>query len=693
MVTVSRSLFLYFSLIFFLAACSGGGSDNSTGTPPPTAASLTASASGPATGVETDSINLSVTASNSSGTVTYAWTQTAGPASLIDGADTANPTVRIPLLNGAVDLIFQVSVQDGSGASSSDTVTVRGEPVAGASRLEVETIHDRVRRTYTVYTPEDVEPMAPLIMFLHGARGGMREFIADGETPQDWMTLADRDGFVVVYPNGYSNTDGDGLGDNQSWNDLNGQFSEGDDAGFLLSVIEEVAAGRNISTGKVLIGGRSNGGMMSFRMAIEHPTRFAAVASFVGNLAKEPIPMPTSLPTPPIFIFGGTDDPLVPFEGGVSTRSIPETVAYFVDTTNTDVSRTVGRVSLPDSDPDDGCSIVNETYTDVVGFITVQYYEGIGGGHYIPDPDFVQSQQNINARGPIICRDANGIDLAYDFFLDVLTNTPADPPSGSAQMTFDEGANSLFIGQSFYVPVASAFSAAVGSGDFPQHAFDFFFQGGRNGAPSALWENSTWRTEIESKLSTGDVELFGMTIPNGTEENVGEAYGNWVNLAFSYNPDTAIFVGFPYLTRGYAQEPSAFEQQIVEGGEAFYPIIEALRDGFPNNKFYFINYGIVLSKMMVDFEGGELEDIVGLVDPSGMADGGDGYIYEDDTTGHAGPMAEHIAGLVWAHYFYGADIQQLVDPAYNSEDVLRIANEVIAFNRRYLPASDADPSE
>ncbi|MEM6544611.1 MAG: hypothetical protein AAF680_06890 [Pseudomonadota bacterium] len=35
---------------------------------------------------------------------------------------------------------------------------------------------------------------------------------------------------------------------------------------------------------------------------------------------------------------------------------------------------------------------------------------------------------------------------------------------------------------------------------------------------------------------------------------------------------------------------------------------------------------------------------------------------------------------------YGAEIEDLADPAFDREDVLRIATDVIAYNRRYLPS-------
>ncbi|MEO0438324.1 MAG: PHB depolymerase family esterase [Pseudomonadota bacterium] len=560
---------------------------------------------------------------------------------------------------------------------------------AGASLSEIETLHNGIARSYTLYTPEAIAQEAPLVMFLHGARGGMRDFIAEGETPADWMDLADQHGFIVVYPNGFSDDDGDGLGDQQSWNDLGGRLSSGDDAGFLLQVIDEIAALRPIDTDKVLIGGRSNGGMMAYRMAIEYSTEFAAIVSFVGNLASDPISSPIATPTPPIMIFGATEDPLVNFGGSNRLRSIPDTVEYFVESTLSDTSLPVTRIQLPDSNPSDGCRIFREGYQNSLGQHSVLYYEGVGSGHYIPDPDFEQSQQNIAARGPVICRDANGVELAYQFFSDVLGDVFIDVPPLAQSMTLSSGANGLFIGQSFFVPVADAFDNAVQSASFPDHGFDSVFSGGSSGSPQALWQNESQRAAIDERLSVGEVELFGMTIGPLNESSPAEFYARWIDLTLAYNSDAAIFIGFPHLQNGPSKDVVSFEQEISEGGEAFFGIVDGLRDAFGDTEIFYINYGKVITQMMAEFEAGELEDIEAPA-PSSSVTGetAQKYIFSDNGVGHAGPMALHISALVWANMIYGADIEALADPAFNREDVLRIATDVIAYNRRYLPSEE-----
>ena len=93
---------------------------------------------------------------------------------------------------------------------------------------------------------------------------------------------------------------------------------------------------------------------------------------------------------------------------------------------------------------------------------------------------------------------------------------------------------------------------------------------------------------------------------------------------------------------------------MVTNSENTFAIIEELREQYPDTTIFYFNYGLVLSEMKEDFEAGELEDIVGLVAPSPTQL--EGYLLADGGPSHAGPMAEHVCSLVWAHYLYGADI-------------------------------------
>lgn len=78
-----------------------------------------------------------------SDTLTYAWTQTGGPAITLAGDATATPSFTAPFVSaGGADLEFEVTVDDGYGGTASDTVVIRVQnsndpPLASAAQSTV----------------------------------------------------------------------------------------------------------------------------------------------------------------------------------------------------------------------------------------------------------------------------------------------------------------------------------------------------------------------------------------------------------------------------------------------------------------------------------------------------------------------------------------------------------------------------
>ncbi len=350
------------------------------------------------------------------GDVTYEWAQIAGPTVFLEDDDEEISSATMPLVAADTELTFELTATGPTDLKSTATHTVLVSPAPLGTLVEIQTEVDNERRIYTVYTPESVTAPAPMVYALHGASGNMRDFIAEGETPRRWLDLADANGFIVVVPNGFSIVGNNGLGNNQGWNSTT-PFTDADDVEFLLTTIEEIAAARTVDTDQVFFTGASNGGDMAMRMAIERPNDVKAIASYVSNLSNDPVPVPRGMPLPPTFLFMGTEDPISNFDGTGFTFSARETVDYFAEFTMSVLTPEPPFSALPDFDPNDGCQIFGQAYENAAGDPTVFYYEGVGSGHNIPDSD-----PNVNEPSSLsgtLCRDANGIDLAWDFFQSV----------------------------------------------------------------------------------------------------------------------------------------------------------------------------------------------------------------------------------------------------------------------------------
>jgi polyhydroxybutyrate depolymerase len=132
-------------------------------------------------------------------------------------------------------------------------------------------------RTYHLHVPVNVPPSArvPLLVALHGGTGWGAQF----EQNSGFDELADRYGFIVVYP------DGVGIGRSgaalRTWNggDCCGPAArqQVDDVRFIRLLVEHVQQEHSIDPARVFATGHSNGGILAYRLACEASDLFAAI--------------------------------------------------------------------------------------------------------------------------------------------------------------------------------------------------------------------------------------------------------------------------------------------------------------------------------------------------------------------------------------------------------------------------------
>jgi len=276
---------------------------------------------------------------------------------------------------------------------------------------------------------------------------------------------------------------------------------------------------------------------------------------------------------------------------------------------------------------------------------------------------------------------------------------------------FADGAKSLFIGHSFFVPIASTFddfTKIAPRGLWPNHDYAWEFSGGASGAPGALWDNIDHRTNITQILSSGEVELFGMTSgprddADGTDidmlledyENYLETgelppfnklledYKKWIDLALSYKSDTSIFIGMPWSSQMSLFNSSLFDGLTDFGTLSYFTnIITPLRNEYADTQIMFISYGKTASTMRLRYENNDLPGILKLVGRDDSA-----ALFYDDL-GHAGPMLKELCAVVWLSILYGADSMMISLFArrseWDEESVLEIIDEVLDVNSPFL---------
>jgi polyhydroxybutyrate depolymerase len=264
-----------------------------------------------------------------------------------------------------------------------------------------------VKRTFSLHLPPvyDGRTPLPLVIVLHGGGGN-----AEGAARMTGFSReADREGFMVVYPNGSGRVSAERL---LTWNAGNccgyALDSKTDDVGFIRDLIDGLDGRLPLDLARVYATGISNGAMMSYRLACELSAKLAAIAPVAGALNLE-----NCQPVEPVsvIIFHGTADQHVLFEGGKPLKQLDQAhpridkpVSYAVDFW----------VKADGCDPEPAReasgNVVRQSWTGGKNGSEVALYAIRGGGHAWPggDPGW--------AGGDTPTREISATPIIWDFF-------------------------------------------------------------------------------------------------------------------------------------------------------------------------------------------------------------------------------------------------------------------------------------
>lgn len=275
---------------------------------------------------------------------------------------------------------------------------------------------DGLQRTFSFYVPARTDAQPALIFFLHGSGGSgdfMRQF-----SMYRFDELADRTGAIVVYPDGYK----------KYWNDCRGSADYAantenvDDPAFFAAMIDRLVATQRVDPKRVYAVGISNGGHMAYRLGLEMPQRFAALAAAAANLPVDAnLDCRASGRAVSMAILDGTEDPINPYNGGLVTiqgnssrgnvRSAAETAQYWARLAD---AAPVETARLPETDGAAATWIERTVYRGRDA-IEVRLYTMHGSGHVVPmRTGFLMSQILKPLGGP--AGDIEATDELWQFF-------------------------------------------------------------------------------------------------------------------------------------------------------------------------------------------------------------------------------------------------------------------------------------
>jgi polyhydroxybutyrate depolymerase len=155
-------------------------------------------------------------------------------------------------------------------------------PVGPTGDYELAVEHDGRTRTTLVHVPEKAaegRPM-PVVLNFHGGGGNARAH-------RDYVrmdALADREGFIVAYPNGTGRLEEKLLTWNAGLCCGYAVTEKVDDVGFVRVLLAALGGRAPVDTARVYATGLSNGAMMSYRLAAQASERIAAIAPVAGSM-------------------------------------------------------------------------------------------------------------------------------------------------------------------------------------------------------------------------------------------------------------------------------------------------------------------------------------------------------------------------------------------------------------------------
>ncbi len=269
-------------------------------------------------------------------------------------------------------------------------------------------------RTYFVHFPPNRSAIEakPVVFVLHGGGGADAQEMAKRT---GMNAIADREGFIAVYPYG---VDG-------QWNDGRGKtFRRAkdntgvDDVGFISAIIDELIASGKADPRRIYVVGLSNGGMMTYRLGIELGDRLAAIAAIIANLPAN-LAGRTPVRPLPVLIMNGTADPMMPWDGGPvrvlgreygEVLSTAETVRYWLRVAG--LPESPAKKRLEDKVASDQSTVEMEIYRAPGRSLEVLLYRIVGGGHNLPGGETPDRPRLLGPKN----MDINAMEEVWAFF-------------------------------------------------------------------------------------------------------------------------------------------------------------------------------------------------------------------------------------------------------------------------------------
>jgi len=234
-------------------------------------------------------------------------------------------------------------------------------------------------RSYILHLPPSrAGAPLPLVLAFHGGGGTAAEM----EQLTRFDDLADKESFLVVYPQGVAN----------HWADARDSATSDpthvDDVGFVRALLDDLKRLIAYDPARVYATGVSNGGFFVARLGCEVADRIAAIGVIAATVNAPEAARCAPSRRISVVAMHGTADTIIPAAGGASIEANGGYILSVADAaqtwTHVDGCAPQPDVAYEPDIADDGTRVRRETYPGCADGAAVVFYIIEGGGHAWP---------------------------------------------------------------------------------------------------------------------------------------------------------------------------------------------------------------------------------------------------------------------------------------------------------------------
>lgn len=285
------------------------------------------------------------------------------------------------------NLVFVLCIFISFCSCSDDDVTIE-EPQSFPEIINGTISHQNMVRKYSLHIPDSYDGTEefPLVVFLHGGGGNAES----AQNFTNFNSVSEQNEFLMLYPQAGFELDANSF----VWADGRGLAPDNlgiDDVGFINSLVDSLEIEYNVNPNKIYLCGFSNGSFLTQKIAFEMNSQFTAMGTLGGTMSQEFFDSGNPNRVIPMMYVFGTDDPLVPYNGGFVSGnqnlepvvSAEDAVAFWVS--NNQCQTTLAPVELPNINTNDNSTVTVFEYTNGnCQNSKVKFYRINNGGHTWP---------------------------------------------------------------------------------------------------------------------------------------------------------------------------------------------------------------------------------------------------------------------------------------------------------------------